>query len=282
MRVVQISDTHMLNTGGAVLKNFEIAADYANGLKPDLIIHTGDAVGLNPDWTHDKEFVVDCFRSTFNAPFHVLPGNHDTGDTGPQVWMNFHATSERVQGHRKAFNGDRFVETFGDWTIIGQNSEMFGSGIPEEHEQWAWLDETLASATGKLVALFEHKPIWRPKGVPAEAIGLSLDGPSRTRLLNRIRRGGHSLRAVGTGHLHLSRGKQRSGAIEGWGPSTSFTTGLPTAEPNKPGIVEWRFGHDTVERIYHQPPGLTALDFTEIPEFVEALALIEREQATAA
>jgi 3',5'-cyclic AMP phosphodiesterase CpdA len=277
LRVIQISDTHLLSTGGAVLRNFEIAADYANRLQPDLVVHTGDAVGLCPDWTHDKEFARDAFGSSLNAPVRVLPGNHDTGETGPVVWKDFHATSERVQGHRAAFDGDRFSETYDGWLLVGLNSEMMGSGLPEEEEQWRWLDETVASSRASKFALFQHKPVWRPKGMPQGAL-LSIPPASQRRLLSRLR---GKLQATGTGHLHLARPHRRGDTLVGWGPSTSFITGLPTRMPNKPGIVEWRFSDVDVERIDHNPPGLTALDFEEIPEFIEALAQIDRDYAPA-
>jgi 3',5'-cyclic AMP phosphodiesterase CpdA len=210
----------------------------------------------------------------FDAPIHVVPGNHDTGETGPAPWMGFHATSERVQAHRRGFGADGFAETYDGWTLVGLNSEMMGSGIPEEGEQWSWLGETLGS-TSRKVAVFQHKPVWRPRRMPPEAL-ISIPPSSRRRLLSLLR--GHELRSVGTGHLHSQRTNYRGGVLEQWGPSVTFTSNRPSS---RLGLLEWRFGRDDVQTTMHQPPGLVAKDFLEIPEFVAAVDEIRRTYAPA-
>jgi 3',5'-cyclic AMP phosphodiesterase CpdA len=269
MRVVQISDTHLLPDAEVVRENFELAAEYVNRLRPDLVVHTGDAIGLDPDSADERSFAAGCL-ATIDAPLRVLPGNHDVGETGPAAWLGFHATSDRVRAHRRAFDGDRFVETFDGWTIVGLNSEMLGSGIPEEDEQWAWLDDTLAASKGDRIVLFQHKPAWRPRGHPPDAL-VSIPVASRNRLLRAFR--GRRLVAIGTGHLHQPRQHTRGALLELWGPSTSF---VPDSHRSSVGVVEWRFHRDRVEASLHEPPGLTAQKFRAVPEFAARLAELER------
>lgn len=274
MRVVQISDTHLLPGCSVVRANFEIAADHVNRLRPDLVVHTGDAIGLCPDSQVERDFAAACLEA-IEAPLRVLPGNHDVGETGPGAWLGFDATSERVQRHRAAFGGDRFAETFDGWALVGLNSEIIGSGIPEEDEQWAWLDETLAATRDSRFVVFQHMPVWRPRGHPADAI-VSIPAPARVRLLRAFR--GRRLEAIGTGHLHQPRRRLRGDLLELWAPATSL---VPNVGRGSLGFVEWRFHRDRVETFLHEPPGLVAKRFREVPEFATGIAELELSRARA-
>jgi 3',5'-cyclic AMP phosphodiesterase CpdA len=218
-RIVQISDTHLSRHGGITAQNLtRIITFVEEVLKPDLVVHTGDIVALDPDEAADRDAAREALHS-FATPVRVLPGNHDVGEAGPDPWMGLSVTSSRVAAHVATFGADHFAEELGGWRIIGLNSELLGSGLPEEEAQWAWLETQLADVQGRPVLLFLHKPLWPPR---PEVTGKnrSIADQARTRLLALP--GAMALRAVGSGHLHRFRRRVRPGLLEVWAPSTAY------------------------------------------------------------
>ena len=102
MRIVQISDTHINHRGGVTNKNFETLSAFVNDvLRPDAVVNAGDV-----------------------------------GEPGAAPWAGISVTSERVAGFRGAFGADHWIELHDEWALIGIDSEIMTSGLPEEAEQW--------------------------------------------------------------------------------------------------------------------------------------------------
>ena len=211
MRIVQISDTHLSHRGGVTNENFAVLADFVNEvLKPDLVVSSGDVVLLSPDGDEDRQCAARLHEA-FRAPVRVLPGNHDVGEAGEHPWMGLSVTSERVANFRRSFGGDRFFDVEGDWALVGINSEVLSSGLPEEEEQWEWLGEMVAKVGHRQVLLFLHKPLWSPfPGYTEHA--LAVPEPDRDRIMALF--SSSRLRAVGSGHLHRYRYELRGGALD--------------------------------------------------------------------
>lgn len=270
MRIVQLSDTHLSAAGGVTRSNFERVADFVNRtLRPDLIVHTGDAVALSPDEAGDRATARQA-HELLDAPLRLLPGNHDIGEPGSGPWMGIEVTMERLLIHRETFGTDCFAESFGNWALLGLNTELLGSGLPAEEEQWRWLDQALRTSIGKQVVVFAHKPLWLPRRTPSEA-ALTIPLRSRRRLLSRLQ-ASTTLRAVGSGHLHRYRQRQRAGLLEVWAPSTGFVVRRPLLPLSRLGILEWRFDRGDLAVSLHQPPGLEEREAVEIPELTAGLA----------
>jgi 3',5'-cyclic AMP phosphodiesterase CpdA len=210
------------------------------------------------------------------VPLRVIPGNHDVGECAAEPWRGIRVTSRRVQGFRSAWGSDRFV-LHGDaardargWTFVGINSELCGSGLPEEEEQWAWLAGIAAEAAMRSVMLFLHKPLAIDDGT-RESITVS--ATSRDRILATFRDA--DLRVVANGHLHRYRRTAAGDLMSVWAPSLSFS---PPEEPDlklgpgTAGIVEYSVRGDQVDARFVTVPGIDGVaDFATLPETQRSL-----------
>jgi 3',5'-cyclic AMP phosphodiesterase CpdA len=265
MRIVQISDTHLFEGGGSTARNAERVVAFVNEtLRPDLVVHSGDLVGISPDHDGDRSAAFEA-HAALRAPLRAVPGNHDVGEPGEAPWMGLGVSSARVGEHRRVFGEDRFVETFDGWCVLGINSQLLDSGIAEEDEQWDWLEGALSAAAGRSVVLFLHRPLWNPTaGDSANQNGVS--DAARQRLLALP--GSERLRAVGSGHLHRYRRQLRGDLLEVWAPGVACP-GSRFEEPayfRQCGIVEWRLEGDAVDAWFRAPADLEEPEFDEIPQ----------------
>jgi 3',5'-cyclic AMP phosphodiesterase CpdA len=274
LRIVQLSDTHISRRGGVIASNFARIAAFVNDqLRPDLIIHTGDVVAASPDSVDDRQAARRLLAS-LDASVHVVPGNHDVGEPGARPWMGVSVTSARVAAHREAFGHDAFLVLHDGWAVLSANSELMGSGLREEEEQWEWLEHSLARMRTREVVLFLHKPLWLPRRGPSAA-ALSVPASARERLMALP--GADRIRAVGSGHLHHYRRRRNRAPTEVWAPSTAFI-GQPGVQPedlDQLGVVEWHLGDGRADAWFRAPTGLEELEGHEIPELVATIAELE-------
>ena len=284
MRIIQFSDTHISHIGGLGHDNTERLVDYLNEVaEPDLVINTGDVVILDPDATEDRESSMRI-HERIDAPLRVLPGNHDVGECARDPWRGIGVSSQRVQNFRAAWGSDRFV-LFGDaardaagWAFVGINSELCASGLPEEDEQWTWLEEVAAEAAGKSVMLFLHKPLVIDDGTRE---GVTVSAAAKERILGTFRDG--ELRVVANGHLHRYRHTVNGDVMAVTAPSLSFS---PAAEPRlklgpgTAGIVEYSIRGPEVGARFLKVPGIEGVaDFATLPEVEQTLQVLDGRPA---
>ena len=284
MRIIQFSDTHISHLGGVGYGNTERLVDYLNEVaEPDLVVNTGDVVILDPDATEDRDAAMRI-HERIDAPLRVLPGNHDVGECAPKPWRGIGVSSRRVQGFRSAWGSDRFV-LFGDaardaegWAFVGINSELCASGLPEEDEQWAWLEEIAAEAAGRSVMLFLHKPLVIDDGTRES---VTVAAAARERILGTF--GDADLRVVANGHVHRYRCATAGDVIAVWAPSLSFS---PAAEPylkfgpGTAGIVEYSVRGRQVGARFVEVPGIEGVaDFFTLPEVEQSMEALGRRSA---
>jgi 3',5'-cyclic AMP phosphodiesterase CpdA len=280
LRIVQFSDTHISRQGGTPSENMSLLVDFLNeDLRPDLVINTGDVVILNPDSPDDRQAAWRLHQQ-ISAPLLVLPGNHDVGESGDDVWKGISVTRERVATFAGTWGADRFFELGSaetgsqDWAFIGINSERMSSGLPEEDEQWDWLAGVAGQARGKSVVLFLHKPLWFLGGAEA---GMTVLERDRERLLSVL--AGTRLRAVANGHLHRYRHAHEGGLLTVWAPSLTFAMPPDSGRgfgPSPSGIVEYQIDGDTLEASFRPVPGLDGIaTASSIPGYQTAMAEVE-------
>jgi 3',5'-cyclic AMP phosphodiesterase CpdA len=284
MRIIQFSDTHISHLGGIGYRNAERLVDHLNEVVlPDLAVNTGDVVILDPDAADDRDAAMRI-HERIQAPLRVLPGNHDVGECAPDPWRGLGVTSERVQGFRSAWGSDRFV-LFGDaahdaqeWAFIGISSELCGSGLPEEDEQWTWLEEVAAEAAGRSVMLFLHKPLVIDDGTREN---VTLTAAARERILGTF--GGDDLQVIANGHVHRYRRTAADDVMMVWAPSLAFSTPAePQLKfgPGTAGIVEYSIHGRRVDARFVKVPGIEgAADFFALPEAQQSLETLERRSA---
>jgi 3',5'-cyclic AMP phosphodiesterase CpdA len=270
MRIVQISDTHLSHLGGPTYDNLERLIPFVNDeLAPDLVVHSGDVLIANPDSAADRDTARELL-SRISAPIRVVPGNHDIGEPGDEPWGGIGATSARVAAFTGAFGPDHWLE-LGDYAVIGLNSEVLSTGLPEEQAQWDWLETVPEQVAGRPVLVFSHKPFWPPSPAPTEN-SLSIPGLERYRLLRAL--AGLDVRVFGNGHLHrFSIGRYGDSLIV-TAPSTAFASrdverlaghGLQQA-----GVVEYQCEAGGVGVYFRSVPGLTERSPFDTEQFVAA------------
>jgi 3',5'-cyclic AMP phosphodiesterase CpdA len=281
MRIVQISDTHISHLGGVTSSNFSHLVDFVNDeLRPDLIVNSGDVSILTPDSPDDRE-TARSLHARFAAPVRVLPGNHDVGEAGDHPWMELSVTSDRVAGFRRTFGADHFLELGSaaneaeNWAVIGINSEILSSGLPEEADQWAWLTSVAEEIRDRWVLLFLHKPLWSPLDEYTEH-ALAITEGDRDRILATL--AGARLRAIGSGHLHTYRSAVEGDILTVWAPSSAFV--VRSAEHqfgglNQLGVVEYRIEGDAIEAYFRSIPTLHEDEPYGMSEFTTTMATIE-------
>jgi 3',5'-cyclic AMP phosphodiesterase CpdA len=281
MRIVQFSDTHISHLGGVGRDNAERLVSYLNQDPPDLAVNTGDIVILDPDSADDRA-AAQRIHQRIAAPLRVLPGNHDVGERAVEPWRGIAVTSQRVRDFRAAWGGDRFLvlgeasKDTADWAFVGINSELCGSGLPEEDEQWAWLEGAAAEAAGRLVLLFLHKPLAVDGGTREN---ITLDAASRDRITSTF---GDALRVVANGHVHRYR-RADGEVMSVWAPSLSFA---PAAEPDldfgpgTSGVVEYTIAGRHVDARLVRVPGIEgAADIFALPEIRQTLDALDGRPA---
>ena len=280
MRIIQLSDTHISHLGGVPAGNMSLLADHLNNeVRPDLVVHTGDVVIADPDSARDRD-AARRLLARISAPLLVLPGNHDVGESAEAPWKDLAVTGERIAAFSSAWGEDRFFLTgdaaarCGEWVFIGVNSERFGSGLPQEREQWDWLAEVADRARGKSVMLFLHKPLWWPGESQS---GFTVPAADRQRLVALF--AGARLRVVANGHMHRYRQAFEGETLTVAAPSATFAMPADPGRclgPSAPGIVEYVIDGDDVAAELRQVPGLGMVsDVLAMPEFVAAVAEIE-------
>lgn len=282
MRIVHFSDTHISHLGGLGHGNAERLVGYLNQAEPDLVVHTGDVVIVDPDSAPDRAAAMGIHQR-INAPLRVLPGNHDVGECAAEPWQGIGVTSERVQGFRSAWGSDRFVVLgdaaldAGGWAFVGINSELCGSGLPEESEQQEWLEDVAARASGRQVMLFLHKPLVTDDG---ERPNVTLPAAARDQVLATF---GAGLRVVANGHVHRYRCTDDGAVMAVWAPSLCFS---PAAEPDlkfgpgTAGIVEYSIRGHQVDARFVQVPGISGTgDFLALPEARQSMDALARRPA---
>ncbi|GAB3597544.1 metallophosphoesterase family protein [Microbacterium tumbae] len=267
MRLVQITDTHISRLGGSPTENAERFVEFINAMEPDFVVHTGDVTILDPDEDRDRIAAKEILAG-ITAPLRVLPGNHDVGEPGDDPFGDRPVTSDRVAAFRAHFGEDRFLEIVDGWALVGVNSELFDSGLPEEDEQWAWV-ETLPEQVGpRPVAFFTHKPVWAwtPEHQNTHLAVGPASLPRLEAVLSLL-----DVRAFGSGHLHHYAVTERDGAVVVSAPSTAFVhRGAVSADIVGPGliqlgIVDWELA-ERVLPSFRAPIGIVEPEFLEVEQ----------------
>ncbi|WP_162903815.1 metallophosphoesterase [Leucobacter sp. wl10] len=283
MKIIQISDTHISHRGGVTNENAARAVSFINELAPDFVVHSGDVAILDPDEDRDR-VAAKRLLAGIEAPLRVLPGNHDVGEVGTRFTGNRPVSSDRLAAFRAHFGDDRFVEIVGDWAVIGLNSEIFESGLPEEDEQWAWIERLPEMVGDRPALLFTHKPVRAPRPElqrPAVSVGAEAL-PRLEELLARL-----DLRGYGSGHLHHYALIEREGAPVVSAPSTAFlarsSAGADLTGPGlvQLGVVEYVIDDGAVRPFFRAPVDLVENDLLQIDPLLSALAAMGVEAPAA-
>jgi 3',5'-cyclic AMP phosphodiesterase CpdA len=270
-RLTQISDTHLSRAGRftSLTNNFHRVSEHIDATRPDLVINSGDVSWDGPSSRDDLNYAKDL-HAALPVDCRCLPGNHDIGDNPTAVGAApSHPANEK---DRDAFNAvfaeDRWQFDAAGWRFIGLNSLIMNTGLPSEAEQKEWLEQRLAGANGKPIALFLHKPLFLNEPADPEEAGTAIrfvPQPVRARLVGML--GAHDLRLVASGHVHQRRDYTYGHTRHVWAPSAGFIIPDRMQEvigTKETGLVEYRFRPDSFEVRHVRAPGLVDVSLDEL------------------
>lgn len=268
-RLTQISDTHLARRQSKLTGNFERVSEYIDATRPDLVVNSGDVAFDGPTQQDDLNFAREL-HDALPVACRYLPGNHDIGDNPTQVGpVPAQAVTEKDrQAFVSVFGDDRWRFEAAGWCFIGLNSLVMNSGLISEAEQFDWLASELASANGKPVALFLHKPLYlnAPEDPELEATSIRyVPMPARRRLIDMLHTA--DLRLVASGHVHQRRDFTYRRVRHVWAPSAGFIISDARQEPigaKEVGLVEYRFRPDSFEVRHVKAPGQIDVDLDEL------------------
>jgi len=225
VRVLQITDTHLLGDPGARLKGLlpeqTLRAVLARArhahAAPDLVLATGDLADAGEPQAYAR---IAAHLGALGAPVAWVPGNHDDRET----------MARELGGRGLAGTGDPdAVATLalGPWRVALIDSTIPGEqGGAVSAAALAGLDRALGGAPSAwwLVAL--HHPLL-PSGTP-RMDAMALANPHA--LLEVVDRHA-AVRALLWGHFHHAAEHERNRALLACTPSTCHQLRLGGAEP---------------------------------------------------
>ena len=219
-RIAHISDTHLSRDRPFFQHNWEVLLEILNGDPPDLVVCTGD-ISIDGAGREQDLVYAAAQLNRLAMPVLTVPGNHDCGNSLPDVRGGEPTiTGERVRTFRHHFGPDYWLKDIEHWRLVGLNSMLMGSGLPEESEQQSWLEDALSTAAPRRPIVFMHKPLFLND--PADDIlsQSAMYPEHRKALISLFVR--HNVFAVATGHQHDYRRQSVAGIRLIWAPSTAF------------------------------------------------------------
>jgi 3',5'-cyclic AMP phosphodiesterase CpdA len=268
-RLIQISDTHLARRLNKLTDNFHRVSEYIDTRRPDLIVNSGDLTYDAPTHRDDLDF-AKTLHAALPVECRYLPGNHDVGDNPTQIGPvpPQPATEQNRETFLSICGEDRWRFDAAGWCFVGLNSLVMNTGIASETEQSDWLASQLASANGKPVALFLHKPLYLntpdDPELPATSIRY-VPMPARSRLIDMLR--AVDLRLVASGHVHQRRDFTFAHVRHVWAPSAGFIISDQRQEvigTKEVGLVEYRFQPDSFEVRHLRAPGQVDVDLDSL------------------
>ena len=257
-RVLVISDSHLSTRTPEAISNWAAIARVAGDFQ--LVIHAGDLTldgAGNVAELREARQLLDALP----VPWVAVPGNHDIGDNpGSEGSVVDRA---RLDGWRELIGPDYWTVEIGKTTAVGIDAQLLGSGLDVEDQQWAWLQERLASQPpDRQVILVSHKPLIASEDEIASSPGYRfVPFKGRDRLLTLIDRVRCPL--VVSGHVHQFRTLTVGPRRHVWAP-TSWAV-LPeraqrTIGSKCCGALSLELGSSDLVRLeLIEPPGLLQL-----------------------
>lgn len=269
--ILQITDAHLSPRNALFRDNLDRIRRAVADDPPDLVVATGDLSLDGADRDEDMAFAAELHRA-FPAPLMALPGNHDVG-SHPGTQPDQPVTGPRLARFRDHLGPGRAVVDLPGWRVIGLNTEVMGTGIAEEAAQEAFLDEAIAGAGARRIAMFLHKPVFVTTPQDDAFDYWSVPPPARARLAALIDH--PALRLVASGHLHLHHEFAIGRVAFTWAPALSFHV-HPREQQGLPGLrhggaLLHHLHEDHVETRLIQPEGVATVLLDEVLHLTYAI-----------
>jgi 3',5'-cyclic AMP phosphodiesterase CpdA len=261
LTILQVSDTHLSRSHAYFQDNWDVFVDGVAAENPDLVFVTGDMCfngPANPDDLAYARRQIDRLP----VPWRAIPGNHDIGDVPPDRKLKHPITAERRAGYREHFGDEYWVEDVGDWRFVGLNTQLMGSGLPDEPDQIAFLRDALATGGGRSLALLIHKPLFHATPKEAENSLKTVFPAPRHVLLDLCRM--YRVKLVACGHRHGYRTQMMGGTQLVWAPATAFVDSSKKDGRfrilRRAGYIRYRFDGPAFTHELVEPPRFVSMD----------------------
>ncbi|MCK5661956.1 MAG: phosphodiesterase [Thiotrichaceae bacterium] len=219
MLIVQITDTHLagwdeMTYGVAPMdQNLSLCIDHINQLspEPDLILVTGDIVSSGRKEEYEQ---VVSLLNKFNAPYFVIPGNHDNKLNFIEAFSGTacYSIKDSSNSEKEFIN---YVINDYDLRLIGVDSTVLNGPGGEICETRAiWLNDRLAEDTKKPTVIFMHHP-----PVKLGVRESNIDGFIGSERLGAIIENYSNIERILCGHIHLPTFVRWHGTIVSTAPS---------------------------------------------------------------
>lgn len=223
------------------LGNWRVAKRQIRELAPDLVLVGGDLTRDGNVHRFELEQMRDELAG-LGCPWHVVPGNMDTGNKRATSDPGFRANPSQYAATELAVTSGQlrqFASVFGPlwWSFDHRGVRFSGcpdlvvnSGLPEEEQFWHWAAEQVRRPPARHhvwimhYALFSDHPQEPNWGIadPEHYHDwyFTVDQPGRRRLLELFRATGAT--HVISGHIHCRRTVHACGIRFDYAPATAF------------------------------------------------------------
>lgn len=263
IRLVHVSDTHLSPTHGYFAQNWAAFRDAMREAPPDLLVHGGDISFNGPVAPGDLAYGAAELRG-LGLPWQAIPGNHDTGEAPAFSRLNQPVNAARLATWRQHVGPLWWCRDIGAWRLVGLDTALLASGLPEEAEQDAFLAAALAGRGERPVMLFIHMPPFDGDPDDPKPTTACVPHPARGRLLRACREGG--VQVIACGHLHVYREMAWEGIRIVWAPPTAMVDVRRWQDRlgcfPRPGYVEWTLEGPQARHRLVQPPRMFVVDMS--------------------
>ncbi|MDB5316383.1 MAG: hypothetical protein JWO24_2227 [Rhodospirillales bacterium] len=263
IRLIHVSDTHLSETHGYFTDNWRAFKSHMASAPPDALVHGGDLSFNGPVAEGDLGFAAAEVAS-LGIPYRAISGNHDVGEAPDFSRLNQPINAKRVATWKRHFGAQWWHWDLGDWRLIGIDTALLASGMPEEAAQMAALREALATRGKRPVMLFMHMPPFDKDPTDPTRTTSVVPFQARATLLDLCAESG--VKVICCGHLHIYRRLRHRGMEIVWAPATAMVDvarGLRLRRRfPRPGYVEWTLDGTRAAHRLVEPERMFVIDMT--------------------
>ncbi len=218
-------------------ENWDTARRQIIEINPELLLVGGDVARDGTLHRYELEAVKQDLEA-LPCPYHVVPGNMDTGNKHTEVQgpnndrddLALNLTSANLQHWEAVFGPAQWSFVHKNVRFSGFCDMTLGSGLPEEQPLWEWLEAVAALPRSQYHVWMMHSALFvddlhEPNWDISDPAGyrnwyFAIDEPQRSRLMQVFKASGANL--VLSGHVHCRKTHFAEGIRFDIGPSTAF------------------------------------------------------------
>lgn len=264
LRMIHVSDSHLSPTHRYFDVNWDAFRDDMRANPPDLLVHGGDLAFNAPVAEADLAHAAGQVAS-LGLDWLAIPGNHDIGEAPAYSRLKQPLTAERIAAWLRHVGPQWWLRDVGAWRLVGLDTALMGSDLPEEARQRDFLAEALATRDGRPVMVFIHMPPFDKDPADAKWSTSVIPFPARGAFLDTCAAGG--VKVINCGHLHIYRRLRHRGMEIVWAPATAMVDVRRGQTQRRrfprPGYVEWTLDGKRATHRLIEPERMFVIDMTQ-------------------